>query len=123
MDFAYIALGLNTLAVFLYKREWLLKKKPFTILLAVNILLLILGYIFQYNLIGNPNMVVALKMPLLSQLIFISLVTIFRKVYNRDPVNTFWTMDISLMKDGIFNFTFWVTAILLPSILVFTKVI
>jgi len=123
MDFAYIALGLNTLAVFLYKREWLLKKKPFTILLAVNILLLILGYIFQYNLIGNPNMVVALKMPLLSQLIFISLVTIFRKAYNRDPVDTFWTMDISLMKDGIFNFTFWVTAILLPSILVFTKVI
>ncbi len=123
MDFAYIALGLNTLAVFLYKREWLLKKKPFTILLAINILLLILGYIFQYNLIGNPNMVVALKMPLLSQLIFISLVTIFRKVYNRDPVDTFWTMDISLMKDGIFNFTFWVTAILLPSILVFTKVI
>lgn len=123
MDFAYIALGLNTLAVFLYKREWLLKKKPYTILLAINILLLILGYIFQYNLIGNPNMVVALKIPLLSQLIFISLVTIFRKVYNRDPVDTFWTMDISLMKDGIFNFTFWVTAILLPSILVFTKVI
>ncbi len=114
---------MNTLIVFMYKRDWLLSRKPFTILLAVNFLLLILGYLLQYYSVGNPKMVVALKMPVLSQLLFIGLVTIFRKIYNRDPVDTFWTMDVSLMKDGILNFFFWVVAIILPAILAFTKVI
>ncbi len=123
MDFIYIILGMNTLIVFMYKRDWLLSRKPFTITLTVNFLLLILGYLLQYYSVGNPKMVVALKMPVLSQLLFIGLVTIFRKIYNRDPVDTFWTMDVSLMKDGIFNFFFWVVAIILPAILVFTKII
>jgi len=123
MDFIYIALGINTLVIFMYKREWLLKKQPFTILLICNLVLFILGYVMQYHSFGNPKLTVALKMPILSQLIFIGLVTIFRKIYNRDPVDTFWTMDISLMKDGIFNLFFWVIAIILPAILVFTKII
>lgn len=93
---------MTTLIVFMYKRDWLWSRKPFTILLAVNFQLLILGYLLQYYSVGNPKMVVALKMPVLSQLLFIALVTIFRKVYNREPVDTFWTMDVSLMKDGIF---------------------
>lgn len=114
---------MDTLIVFMYKRDWLLSRQPFTILLAVNFLLLILSYLLQYYSVGNPKMVVALKMPVLSQLLFIGLVTVFRKVYNRDPVDTFWTMDVSLMKDGIFNFFFWVLAIILPAILAFTKVI
>ena len=114
---------MNTLVVFMYKREWLLSKKPFTILLAINLILLVVGYLLQYYSIGNPKMVIALKMPVLSQLLFIGLVTIFRKVYNRDPVDTFWTKDVSLMRDGIFNFFFWVVAIIILAILVFTKVI
>ncbi len=123
MDFIFILLGINTLFVFLYKREWLLQKQPFTILLACNLILFVLGYVLQYYSIGNPKLVVALKMPVLSQLLFIGLVTVFRKIYNRDPVDTFWTMDISLMKDGIFNFVFWVIAVILPAILVFTRII
>jgi len=120
MDFIYIILGMNTLIVFIYKRDWFLRRKPFLILLFVNFLLLILGYLLQYYSVGNHKMVVVLKMPMLSQLLFIGLVIIFRKVYNRDPVDTFWTMDVSLMKDGIFNFFFWVVAIILPVILIFT---
>ncbi len=123
IDFLFIIIGMTTIIVFSFKREWLLNQKFSLILMCINLLLLILGYVFEYNSIGNPKMVVAIKMPILSQLIFIVLVYIFRKIYNRNPVDTFWSMDLSLMKDGIFNFLFWLLAIVLPAILVFTKVI
>jgi hypothetical protein len=123
MDFIFILLGINTLLVFLYQREWLLQKRPFTILLAFNLILFVLGYVLQHFPIGNPKLIVALKMPVLSQLLFMGLITVFRKIYNRDPVDTFWSSDISLMKDGIFNFVFWVVAVVLPAILVFTRFI
>ena len=123
MDFIYIVLGINTLIVFLFNRDWLLQKKSFIILFIFNLILFVLGYLLQHYSIGNPKFVVALKMPILSQLLFMGLVALFRKVYNRTPEDTFWTMDISLMKDGIFNFIFWIIAIILPAILVFGKVI
>lgn len=123
VNFVFILLGTNTLIIFLYKREWLLEKIPFLILLTANTTLLAMGYLLETKLIGNPKLVIALKMPLLSQLIFICMVFIFRKIYNRNPVDTFWTMDQALMKDGIFNFVFWAMAIILPAIIVFGRVI
>ena len=119
MNFIYIALGMTTLLVFLYKREWLLNKNSALALLGWNLVLFILGSLLFNFEVGNPKMVVALKMPLLAQVIFIVLVSIFRKIYKYDPVDTFWTMDTSLMKDGIFNFLFFSTAIIFPAILVF----
>lgn len=123
INFVFIILGTNTLLVFLYKREWLLEKKSYLILLIANLILFGMGYLLQAKLIGNPKLVVALKMPLLSQLLFSFMVICFRKIYKRTPVDTFWTMDMTLMKDGVFNFVFWFLAIILPAILVFGKII
>jgi hypothetical protein len=123
INFVFVLLGINTQIVFLYKREWLLEKIPFLILLVVNIVLLAAGYLLEAKLIGNPKLVIALKMSLFSQLIFISMVFIFRKIYSRDPVDTFWTMDLKLMKDGIFNFVFWLAAGIIPAIIVFDRII
>lgn len=123
MGFLFILIGMNPLIVFLYHREWLLDKTIFKILLLVNLILFIVGYALQNNSINNFKLVVALKMPILSQLLFVILVFVFRKIFNRDPVDTFWTMDVKLMKDGIFNFIFWVLGGLLPAILVFKNII
>lgn len=125
MDLSLIAVlfGMSTIWVFLYKREWLLQKKPSLILLIVNFSFFVLAYIFDYWSIGNARLIVFLKMGFLSQLIFLLLVSIFRKIYNRDPVDTFWAIDVKLMKDGIFNFIFWVTAIMIPAILISTKIL
>ena len=123
MDFVFILLGINTLFVFLFKREWLLQKHSFFIMLICNFILCIFCYVLQYHSIGNPKLVVALKMPVISQVLFVIFVFVFRKLYDRNPVDTFWTMDSTLMKDGIFNFVFWFLAIMLPAYLVFEKVI
>lgn len=123
MDFIFILLGINTLIIFLYKREWLLQKQPFIIVMACNLTLFMLGYVLQHYSIVISKFVVALKMPLLSQLLFLSLAFLFRKIYDRDVVDTFWVSDLRLMKDGVFNFIFWVTGIMLPAVLVFGEII
>ncbi len=125
MDLSVIAVlfGMSTIWVFLYKRDWLLQKLPSLILLIVNFGLFILAYILQYLSVGNPKLIIFLKMGFLAQLIFLLLVSVFRMVYYRDPVETFWTMDIKLMKDGIFNFVFWVGGIIIPAILISIKVL
>lgn len=123
MDFICVLVGTNLLAFYLFKYEWLFSKKPFNIILFLNFLLLVVGYALQHYLIGNQKFVIALKMPFISQLLFISFVTIFRKVYKRDPKETFWSMDWNLIKDGLFNFVLWLACLILPAILVFKKII
>lgn len=116
MDFIFILVGINILLIFLYKREWLFETKPFCILLGINLILFILGYALINNFIGDPKFVAALKMPLISQLIFKVMGWCFYTIYNRNPVDTFWSMDKKLMKDGLFNFCFWVLGGFLPAI-------
>jgi hypothetical protein len=122
MDFIYIALGLNVLLILLVKREWLLERTPFTILLFGNAGLFLLGYLLPHLSIVYSIMVVFLKVPVLSQLLFMFLVKVFRKI-KHTPVDTFWTMDRPLMKDGLFLLSFCVIAILLPAVLAFAGVI
>jgi|SRR5580700_787566 hypothetical protein len=41
----------------------------------------------------------------LSVIVF-ALLWIYRKLFHSNPADTFWSMDINLMKDGIFNFIY-----------------
>ena len=122
MDFIFILLGINIFGVFLFKREWLIRKKPFALLFTLNLLLFASGYLLQYLSIGNPAFVIALKIPIFSQLLFLGLLIIFYKIYNRDPVDGFWTMDVGLLRESMFNFIF-VVAFTIPVILVLSGVI
>ena len=123
MKFVFVFLGMTSLIVFLYKREWLLNKKKAFLLLGWNSLLFISSFLFSYLELGDPKYVVAMKMSLIAQLMFLLMAFLFKKLIGRTPKDTFWGSDASLMADGIFNFIFWVAAIVLPAILVFTKVI
>ena len=123
MDFIFIILGMSTMLLFLFKRDWLMNKNASILLLVWNIFLFCGGYSLQFYRIGNPEIVIALKISLLCQIIFFVLVFSFRKLYGKNPEDTFWTMDISLLKDGIFNFLFWVIAGFVSAVLVFTKII
>lgn len=123
MDFLFIIFGLSTLIVFLYKREWLINKKSCMIIFLINSILFLSSYFLEYIIKINSKTVVALKMGLLSQLIFLLLITLYRKLYNSTPMDTFWSMDIKLLKDGIFNFLFWVLGGVIPAIIVFNRII
>jgi hypothetical protein len=122
MEFIYIIVGLNVFIVFLFKRAWLLRWKPFLYLLAINSLLFAMGHLFQYYKIGDPRFIAALKIPAPQQLLFIGMLMIYRAIFNRNPEGTWHSMDWKQMKDGIFNFIFWASSTV-PIILALDNVI
>jgi hypothetical protein len=101
-----VILGLNVFIIFLLKREWLFNKKPFVFLLCFNLLLLFAGFYFPSHSIGDSRFTPLLRVPFFYQILLLPLSWIYRKLYHKDPVDTLWSMDIRLMRDGIFNFIY-----------------
>jgi hypothetical protein len=116
-NYTFIFLSLSTLIIFTYKRGWLLHLRTAIRVAIWNGILFMFGLGFLYFSFGDQDLVVLLGVPIFSQLIFSIMVTVFRKIYDRDPVDTFWTMDIKLMRDGVFNFIFIILGGFFPIIL------
>jgi hypothetical protein len=110
-----VFLGLNVFIIFVVKREWLFNKKPFGLLLSFNLFLLLAGFYFPAHSIGDPRFTPLLRVPFIYQILLLPLAWIYRKLYHKDPVDTLWSMDIRLMRDGIFNFIY---AVLLAIIVI-----
>ncbi|MFY7812031.1 MAG: hypothetical protein ACOVQ2_09900 [Flavobacterium sp.] len=119
MVYILVILALNILYIFYFKREYLNNNKTFIIILIFNLFLFLLSIIINYTNYYNSENIKLLKVPIISQIIYFALLSVFRKLYNRDPKDTFWSMDIKLMKDGIFNFIFLILGILIPIILIY----
>jgi hypothetical protein len=106
LNILFLALGLNVFLIFLLKREWLFNKKPFSILLCINLVLFIMGFFLQTHPIEDSKFSPLLKVPFIYQILLLPLAWVYLKIYHKDPVDTLWSMDIRLMKDGIFNFIY-----------------
>lgn len=119
MNFIFVFLGMTTLIVFLFKREWLLEKDKAIFIFIWNVFLFISSYFLLYIDFGDPDSVLLLRMSLITHLIFIFLVIIFKKIVGRNPVDTFWVSDKKLFIDGAFNFLFWFLGIVLPMTVIF----
>lgn len=107
MAFVFAVLGLFVQFIFLFKREWLFEKRSFTIIYVVSIISFVLSYILMLANIGDPNLVKMLTVPFLAATMFYITKRIFFKLYGRNLEDTFWSMDSSLMSDGVFNAVFW----------------
>lgn len=123
MNFISILLSLNTMIIFLFKREWLLASRSYIILLGINGLLFVLGILLPRVIYDPREIITLLKAPLISQVMFFVLHMIFRYLFRRTPIDTFWSMDSTLFKDGVFNALFWVFGILIPLFLVYRGII
>lgn len=119
MEFLIAVLGLFVQFIFLFKRELLFDKKSFTLILIAGVALFVLSYILMSNNVGNPNVVRLLTVPIMSAGVFYALNWVFFKIYNRNPEDTFWSMNWSQMRDGIFNFLFWFLGIMLPVVVTY----
>ena len=103
------------LYIFLFDRSILSKRKTSTGILVLTILCFVTGYILAYLEFKGGEL---LKVPLLQFLLYKAFYLIFIKIFKREPLDSFWTMDKKLMKDGIFNFLFWVVAGIIPVLIV-----
>jgi hypothetical protein len=120
MDFVLVMIALNIHMIFIFKREWLFDKKIFMYILWANTCLLVLSYILLNVGLSDSNFVRALKMPLLAQLIFRGMNIIYLKLYKKNPRSSLlWSGDLKLIKDGVFNFLFWIIGFVIPFFFVF----
>lgn len=118
MDFIFVLIGISIHGVFLYKRELLFQKRTFLVLLGIGALCFMLTYVLPES-VGRRNMVLMMRFPLLTLIIFFIMKSIYFKMYETDAKDTFWSMDWKLMKDGVFNFLFWFLGLMIPVYLVF----
>jgi hypothetical protein len=114
--FVGMAIGIHL--IFLFKREILFNKMKFRVLLSISFGLFLLGYLLKGLDISSKNMAM-MQVPFLALIIFYIMSFIYNKMFGENPADSFWSMDISLMKDGIFNFLFWVVGLIAPILLAY----
>jgi hypothetical protein len=117
MDFIIVLIGLSTIWLFMFKIEWLFHPKSFVINIIYDIFLFLASFLLLHYQIGNPKIIPALRMPLLSSFIFLVLYKGFKNIYKRNPENTFWVFTGKPIQDVIFTLLFWFLGCGLPFIL------
>ena len=119
MNFIIIVASLFIHIIFIYKRQWLFDKRIFISIALTSFLLFGVSYALSKLDIGNPKFIPALKIPFLAVVVFFIMNRIFFQVYQRNPEDTFWSMDLTLMRDGIFNLLFWFIGVMIPAFLIY----
>ena len=113
--FSIIAISIHI--IFLFKREILFQKKSFLTLLAISFFLVIISLLIKNSEVEIEN-IEMLQIPFLVLIIFFIMSKVYNFICGQNAKDTFWTNDIKLMKDGIFNFLFWVLGLIIPVFLV-----
>jgi hypothetical protein len=88
----FTIVGMSVHAIFMFKREILFDRKTFSVLLLISFLLFGLFYLIRE--LATPS--ILLK----------DLKCIYRGIFGQDAKDTYHSMDLKLMKDGLFNFLF-----------------
>lgn len=109
--FSIIAISIHI--IFLFKREILFQKMSFILLLLISSILGIISLVIK-NSDAKIKNIEMLQIPFLVLIIFFILNKIYYIIYGQNAKDSFWTNDIKLMKDGIFNCLFWVLGLIIP---------
>ena len=113
MDIIFILVGMNVSLIFLFDKSKLDSKEWFLKLLILNVILFIIASISLLIGVGKNTAINALFVPVVAQIVYYLLSRLFYLKYQRNSVDTYWTMDRSLFIDGWFNSIFWIVSILL----------
>ena len=107
IDFLYVFLGFTTSIIFIFKIEWLFSLRNYLLLLSFGIVLFLISKYLLVHQISNQKTVPLLQVCFYATLIFGLFYFIFKKVFHRNPVNTFWVYSRKPIEDVLFNFIFW----------------
>nr|WP_320117913.1 hypothetical protein [uncultured Marinifilum sp.] len=119
MDFIFVLLGLSIAWLFMYKIKWLFGfGVSFWVIFVYSILLFSLSFLLIKVSCGNLKVIVLLRMPIVSFIIFKVLNVLFKKIYKRNPENTAWVFEKKSIQDVIFSMLFWLLGVGLPFFLV-----
>jgi uncharacterized protein YacL len=118
MDLLFLILGLSNTIVYFYKEEWLFDKTKFIFYFYYTIILFFISILLNETYF-NSKFVKFLMLPFFNILIFIFLFFIFKRLYKRNPQNTFWSYSKKPIQDVLFTIIYWIVGFLIPIILIF----
>lgn len=122
IEFLLSLIGLSIQLIFLYKREMLTDKKFEIWLWLGTAILFLVGYTLGNKYGSEIKTIPLLMVPLLAYTIYKLLFWSYLSAFKQEPVDTFWSMNIKLIRSGVFNFLFWFLGIVVPVIIAFKLV-
>jgi hypothetical protein len=118
INFWLIWIGLSYLIMIPLARDWAMKN--FKMLLIVAVLIFLIGNVVFLMKFKSKMAVGILNCPLITLLTYKLLYKWFQKKYKKPPVSpmdTFYSWDFTLFREGILNFVFLMTSISLSILL------
>jgi hypothetical protein len=107
MDVIYIGAGMFVSYIFLTRRELLIKKESFRLILGVSVLLFVIGVVLHFTEVGRLYASEALLCPLSSLLLYRLMRELFVKWFKHEPRDTFLNWADGLGEDRVFNILYW----------------
>lgn len=118
MGLIFVLFGLSTMWLFMFRIEWLLNFHSFLLNLIYDVFLFGIAFLLIDYSFFDEKYLVALKMPLVSSIMFFVMLQMFKRVKGRNPENTFWTFSRKPLSDVIFTILFWFLGVGLPFFIV-----
>lgn len=105
------------IAIFLFRRDLLIQKESFRIILGVSVGLFLAGLLLQFAEMGRSSTSGALLVPLLTLGLFRFSRRLFVKRFKHEPRDTFLNWKTGLAVDRVFDLAYFMLAIFLLMVL------
>ena len=102
------SIGGLVFAIGIFKREWLVQRSSFTVILAISIALFVTGLVLRF--VGPPPGNGSLFSPLVSLVLYRLFYRFFVMTYQREPLDTWLDWHDGLYLDRVFNILYFLTA-------------
>lgn len=113
MDYVYIFIGGFVVGVFVFKRELLIERANFRIILGISVILFLVGVILHFTYADQHSSCGALLAPLLTLGLFRLCRKVFLRLFSREPKDTWLIWDAGMGVDRAFNIIYFSLAGLL----------
>lgn len=113
MDIVYIVAAFVVPYIFLTKRELLIEKESFRLILGISIALFVAEFALHFTNVGRSPASGGLLCPLLSLLLYRLLRKWFIRWFKHEPRDTFLNWESGLAEERIFNILYWTLSLAL----------
>lgn len=111
MDYIYVFGGMFVSIIALFKRDLLIQKRSFWIILLVSIMLFLAGLVLPLTKAASDSPCGALLSPLLSLALFRVCRRLFLRCYQKEPRDTWFNWAEHMGADRLFNIVYFGSSI------------
>ena len=116
MEMAYIFAGMFVHIIVLFDRNFLKRQNVLPICYVIASAMFVIGLIFL--IMKGDGYAGFLITPLISLILYQLMFNLFVKMFKKEPVDTYHTLDMSLGNSMVFNIIFWTLGFFIPAAII-----